>query len=214
VLDAGGPRRLILAYLIVALAAVALVGALIGSKPMLGLGGVFAYLFAMIHAISFMVRARKRRDPAALDPLGRRILAATLAAMAASALGNLVTASLLLQGRADVQPNQLVGLSVWMVLMAVLCWRAWIVPSARRAAILQLVSVIFAVPSILTAMVTTTRHDGVVTKVGLETDAVLVTGMFVAFAVVCCAGPVLDRLFADTPDKDTTQLLPEAILRG
>jgi hypothetical protein len=205
---------LILAYLIVALAAVALVGALIGNKGMLGIGGVFAYLFAMIHGISFMVRARKRRDPAALDPMGRRILAATLGAMAASALGNLVAASLILEGRAGVEPNQLVGLSVWMVLMSVLCWRAWIVPSARRAAILQLVSVIFAVPSILTATLTTHRVEGAVTRVRIETDAVLVTGMFVAFAVVCCAGPVLDRLFADAPDKDPTDLVPEAIVRG
>jgi hypothetical protein len=202
-------RRLILAYLIVGLAMLALAGAVTGNTTALAMGGSFGYLLAMIHGVSFFVRSRKRRAPAALERTGTLILAITLGALAAVALGTLILVSLTLKGHREVPPATIGSVSVWMVLVGVLCWRAWIVPSARRAAVLQLVAVLLALPSLIGSIADAQRvlalHGSAMARMN--------TGMFIGFAVVACSGPVLDKLFAIVGDKQP-EVVPEAIVRA
>lgn len=202
-------RRLILAYLIVGLAMLALVGALTGNQVALAFGGSFGYLLAMMHGVSFFVRSRKRRAPAELDRTGTLILATTLGALAAVAVGNLIVVTLTLQGHPEVPPATIGSVSVWMVLVGVLCWRAWIVPSARRAAVLQLVAVMLALPSLIGSIADAQR----ILALRGSAMARMNTGMFIGFVVVACSGPVLDKLFAIVGDKQP-EVVPEAIVRA
>lgn len=202
-------RRLILAYLIVAMAVLALLGAVMGSEVGLRSGAAFGYLFAMIHAVSFFVRSRKRRAPAALERTGKLILATTLGAVAAVAIGNLIVVSLLLGGHKDVPPATIGSTSVWMVLVGVLCWRAWILPSARRAAVLQLVAMMLALPSLIGPV----ADAGKKFAASDSAIAMMTTALFTAFAVVACSGPVLDKLYSIVGDKEP-ELVPEAIVRA
>ena len=202
-------RRLILAYLIVGLAIVALIGAVTGSDPALAIGGLFGYLFAMIHGVSFFVRSRKRRAPGDLDRTGKLILATTLGALAAVAIGNLITVTLTLEGHRGVPPATIGSVSVWMILVGVLCWRAWILPSARRAAVLQLIAVMLALPSLFGPL----GDAGHLFELSKASMRMLTTGMFIGFAVVACSGAVLDKLYAVVDDKQP-EIVPEAIVRA
>jgi hypothetical protein len=211
--DSGRHHRLILAYLIVGFAVLALVGGVIGNVQLAVTGIAFGYMLAMIHGVSFFIRVRKRRAPARLDPTGRRILAATLGAVGAVAIGNLITVTVVLQGKTVVAPAQLGAVSLWMVLIGVLCWRAWILPSARRAGVLQIVAVLLAMPGVFGTVIEATDPKRSPPMLALGDRGALATGLFIAFAVVTCAGPVLDKLFAAVPDKEP-EVVPEAVLRA
>jgi hypothetical protein len=195
--------RLVLAYVIVLLGAVALAGAIAGSLPALVLGAVFGWLTAILHSVSFFVRSRKRRDASDLAGSARTILAVTLIAMAASAGGNLLAVAVH-SDRPRVTYADGGAAAVWAILVVVLCWRAWLVPSARRAAVLQAVAVWFAVPTMFTTVVDANRHGA--------SDALLATSLFVAFVIVGVSGAALDKLFASVHDRGP-DVVPKAILR-
>ena len=195
--------RLVLAYVIVALGAVALAGALTGSLTALVLGAVLGWLCAIVHSVSFVVRTRTRRDAADLAGSARTILAATLIAMAAAAGGNLLAVALYFD-RSQVSGADGGAAAVWAIMVMVLAWRAWLVPSARRAAVLQACAVWLAVPTMFTTVVDANRHR--------PSEHLLDTSLFVAFVIVGVAGAVLDKLFASVHDRGP-DVVPKATLR-
>jgi hypothetical protein len=200
VLPSGVPWRLILALALVALAGLTVVEAILGNTYGVGMAAVYGWLFGVIHAVWFLVKSRRRSAPAPLDRTGTVILATTLGAMAAVTVGNLAVMTIAIRPHATTPSETIGAASMWMILVGVLCWRAWRVRSARRAAVLQLCALIFAAPFLMDAMGilpdrTPHRSDGAMATVG--------TSPLVAFAVVLCAGAVFDRLFSRVSDGAT-----------
>jgi hypothetical protein len=193
---------LFLAYLIVGLGALTLVGAVTQRITALALGSVFGWLAATIHAISFLMRSRRRRAPGELLGSARAILAVTLAALAAAALGNLL-AVMFHVGRSSAAAAHGGTAAALAIAVIVLAWRAWLVPSARRAAVLQICATWIAVPAMFRTVVEAKRS---------MPGAWLSTSLFVSFVVVGCAGAALDKLFASVHDRGS-DVVPRAIVR-
>lgn len=190
-------RPLILAYLVLALGVLALAGLAVDNDPMAATGIVFGVLVASVHGVSFCVRVRGRKEPALLDRTGKWILHITLGAMA-----GVVIACFVLVVLYDPASGAL-GFG-WMVILGVLAYRAWIVTSARRAGVLQLVAVVVGIPQL---MVTFLRVED-------AQDAphdVLAIVVPIAFLVISAAGPVLDKLFASVEDRVPGKI-PDAVV--
>lgn len=195
-------KRLVLAYLVVGCGALALVGQLGGSERATAIGAGLAVMLALVHAIAFFVRVRKRRLPALLDAHGRRILACALAAVIGVLLANFTFIAIHVDGKVTSAES---GTSFgWLVVMLVVAVRAWLVRSARRAGVLYLVAVWLGIPQILGMLLSSLRA-------GFADKAVVDTLLLVSFVVIVAAGAVLDRLYADVADRDPGPL-PEAIV--
>lgn len=199
-----GRRRLILAYSLVGLAGITVVEAILGERDGVGSAAAFGWLFGVIHAVWFLVASRRRRVPAALDRTGTVVLAATLAALAAVTVGNLAVMTVAVPAHTKLPTEKMGAASMWMVLVGVLCWRAWRVRSARRAAVLQVAAVLLALPLLMDAMGILPSTDKT-SPAHAEAVATVATTPLIAFAVVLCAGPVLDRLFSRFSDGATVE---------
>jgi hypothetical protein len=190
---------MILGYVVVGFGGLALAAALTGDGALIAVPAVFGYFLAIIESIAFLRRARQRKAPALLLGAARPILAVTLLALVGVIAAN---------GALAAHYHPLAGAGgpavVWPILIALLAYRAWIVPSARRVAILQLFAVTFAMPGVLGAMV---AHH-LPRRAHATTD----TALFIGFIIVAAAGVVLDRLYASLGDRGTDRV-PEATLR-
>ena len=210
--------RLILAYVVVGLGIMALMGAITHHKSALIFGAMFGYLAAMVHGLTFALRARSRAEPAVLLGASRWILGATLVAVAGTALANFILVAVYVgSDRASTSADATPALA-WAVAVMVLCYRVWVRPSARRAGFLQVIAVAFAVPGMLVTIARVTRpfydgERGLVHHVPHDARIVLGTAMFVTFIVVAAAGPVLDKLFASIDDREVN-VPPAAVLRA
>lgn len=195
-------RPLILAYLVLGAGAFALVGVLLDHDWIIDTGAGCGALFAFVHAIAFVVRVRKRKKPALLDRTGRWILGITLGTVIGMLVLNFAIAALYV-GRTS-KHYELEGGLAWLVIMLVLAVRAWVLPSPRRAAVLQIVSMFLGVPQLIGLVI-------VVNRATAYLDPLPDTVLMVTFAVIAAAGPVLDKLYASVADRDSGPL-PEAIV--
>lgn len=195
-------RPLVLAYLVLGSGAFALVGVLADHDWVIDTGVGCSVLFALVHAIAFVVRARKRKTPAMLDRSGRWILGVTLGAVIGVLALNFSIAAIYVGAKGE--NHELEAGLAWLVIMLVLAVRAWVVPTARRAAVLQVVSIFLGIPQLVGLAILANRSAG-------YADPVPDTVLVVTFAVIAAAGPVLDKLYASVADRDPSPL-PEAIV--
>ena len=205
---------LILAHVVVGLGILALAGALFHRREAVVFGAMFGYLAAMVHGLSFALRVRGRREPAVMLGSARGILAATLIAVAGTALANFILVAVYV-GTDKCGPIDATPALAWAIALLVLCWRVWIRPSARRAGVMQIIAVAFAVPGILITVSQAAARGAIhrVPMLASDVRLVLDTSMFVTFIVVAAAGPVLDNLFASIDDQPS-HAPPVAVLRA
>ena len=95
--------------------------------------------------------------------------------------------------------SQSVGTSVglvWLLLLVILAYRAWLVPSARRAGLMQIVAVLLGMPLMVVNVVRADR------AVSASIEYVLLF----AFAVISVAGPILDKLYNSVEDRQPSNV--------
>jgi hypothetical protein len=194
-------RGLLFTTVMLGFMAMTLAGAVLHSEGLLIVGGLVGYLAAMVHGIYFCVLTFRRKRAWQLAGATRVIHACAI-----GGLGLAVALNLILVLR-YIEPARATMVVAWAMAILVLAYRAWMVPSPRRAGVLQLVAVVVAVPSIFVQVVSWSLSTSVVVQHQLDTS------LFVYFIAVAASGPVLHRLFASRPDPDEA-VLPSATAKS
>ena len=186
-------RRLVLAYVILGAGALAAAGGLLGSETALRGGAGLAYLAALVHLVSFLIRGVPRRRPAILVGSGRTILAGCVGALLVVVGFNLIVVIGGWWTPRNARPADASAAVIAAVATLASAAALWRRPSARRAALLNVVALMVLALTMVAWLAPGAAAPGA--DHGAR-DVILAINLVVVIAV----GISLDRLFASVDD--------------